>query len=79
MNLASIPNYQIRERDSFPYVKEITKPFGSLDQVIAWCKSEMVDDWRWQVIEQSSDTRPGRYAFYFDSERDVVAFLLHWQ
>lgn len=79
MNLASIPDFEIREKESFPFTKEISRPFGGIDAVITWCKSELVSDWRWQVVEMSSDIRPGRYAFYFDSERDAVAFLLHWQ
>lgn len=79
MNLASIPDYLIRDKESFAYAKEITRPFGGIDAVIAWCKSELVSEWRWQMVEMSSDIRPGRYIFYFDSERDCVAFVLHWQ
>jgi len=67
-----------RDKESFAYSREISKPFGGLDRVIAWCKTELQSDWRWQVIDPSSDIRPGRYHFYFDSERDLVAFTLHW-
>ena len=76
MNLAE---YQIRDQESFAYTKEITKPWGGIDRVIAWCKTEMQNDWRWQVIDTSSDIRPGRYIFYFDSDRDCCAFTLKWQ
>jgi hypothetical protein len=79
MNLATIPDYLIRSKESFSYAKEISRPFGGIDAVIAWCKSELLSEWRWQMVEMSSDIRPGRYIFYFDSERDCVAFLLHWQ
>lgn len=75
MNLA---DYQIRAKESFAYAKEISKPFGGVDRVIAWCKTEMQDDWRWQMVEISSDIRPGRYIFYFDSDRDCCAFTLKW-
>jgi hypothetical protein len=68
-----------RSRESFRYAREITKPFGELDRVIDWCKTEMVGDWRWQLVDVSSDQRPGRYIFYFDSERDYFAFTLYWQ
>jgi hypothetical protein len=68
-----------RNRESFRYVREITKPFGELDRVIDWCKTEMIGDWRWQLVDVSSDQRPGRYIFYFDSERDYFAFTLYWQ
>lgn len=67
-----------RSKESFAYTREISKPFGVLDKIIAWCKTEMTSDWRWQLLDVSSDIRPGRYIFYFDSERDLVAFTLHW-
>ena len=76
MNLAE---YQIRDKESFAYAKEITKPWGGIDRVIAWCKTEMQNDWRWQVVDTSSDIRPGRYIFFFDSDKDCCAFTLKWQ
>jgi hypothetical protein len=30
------------------------------------------------LIDVSTDRRPGTYKFYFDSERDCVAFVLQW-
>ena len=69
---------QIREKDSFAYAKEVSKPFGVIDQILPWCKSEMVGDWRWQVVQTSSDRAPGRYIFYFDSDRDLCAFKMKW-
>lgn len=68
----------IRPRESFHHACEISKPFGSLETVLAWSKSELTQDWRWQLVELSSDTRPGRYIFYFDSERDYLAFVMKW-
>jgi len=67
-----------RNRESFLYSREIAKPFGELDRVIDWCKTEIVGDWRWQLVDVSSDRRPGRYIFYFDTERDFFAFTLQW-
>jgi hypothetical protein len=67
-----------RSRESFPYTREITKPFGELDRVLAWSKTELLGDWRWQLVDVSSDHRPGRYIFYFDLERDFFAFTLQW-
>jgi hypothetical protein len=67
-----------REGASFAYQHELTKPFGTLDTVLDWCKDQLIGDWRWQLIEVSTDQRPGRYVFYFDSERDCVAFVLQW-
>lgn len=71
--------YEIRSRESFRHACEINKPFGRLDAIIDWCKSELVDTWRWQLINPSSDIRPGRYIFYFDSDRDYCAFVMKWR
>ena len=67
-----------REDTSFAYSREISKEFGGLDRILVWCKSECTGDWRWKLLDVSSDTRPGRYIFYFDNEQDFVAFLLQW-
>jgi len=71
--------FEIRLGDSFCYAREINKPFGELDRVLAWCKTELTGEWRWQLVDVSTDQRPGRYIFYFDSERDYFAFTLYWQ
>ena len=71
-------DYQVRSQESFRHATEITQPFGKLDEVINWCKQALEDEWRWQLREMSSDIRPGRYIFYFDSERDYCAFKLRW-
>lgn len=71
-------DYQIRSQESFRHAQEIRQPFGRLDDVIAWCKTALEHEWRWQLIEPSSDIRQGRYIFYFDSERDYCAFTLRW-
>ena len=71
--------FEIRLGDSFRYAQEINKPFGELDRVLAWCKTELVGEWRWQLIDVSTDKRPGRYIFYFDDDRDYFAFTLYWQ
>jgi hypothetical protein len=71
--------FEIRLGDSFNYAREIHKPFGELDRVLARCKTELTGEWRWQLVDVSTDQRPGRYIFYFDSERDHFAFTLYWQ
>jgi hypothetical protein len=67
-----------RCRDSFRHAQEIAKPFGVLESVLDWCKEELSAEWRWQLVEVSSNHRPGRYIFYFDSERDCLAFTMKW-
>jgi multisubunit Na+/H+ antiporter MnhE subunit len=72
------PFEHYRDGTSFQFQREITRPFGDLDDILAWCKAELQGDWRWQLIDVSTDLRPGTYKFYFDSERDCVAFVLQW-
>jgi hypothetical protein len=62
----------------WPFAQEISKVFGSLDEIIAWCKQELSGDWRWQLVEASTDKRPGRYIFYFSNEKDQLAFVMKW-
>jgi hypothetical protein len=76
--LLKSPVEWVRDRASFNYAHEIIKPFGQIEQVIDWCKNELIDEWRWQLVEISSNRRPGRYIFYFDSERDCLAFVMKW-
>jgi hypothetical protein len=72
------PMSWIRDRNSFHHAQEIGKPFGVIEHVLDWCKSELRSDWRWQLLEISSDCKPGRYIFYFDDERDYLAFVMKW-
>jgi hypothetical protein len=67
-----------QDRQSFDHAHEIIKPWGQIEQVLDWCKSECTNEWRWQLVEVSSDRKPGRYIFYFDSERDCLAFVMKW-
>ena len=67
-----------RDRNSFNHAQEISKPFGVLESVLDWCKEELTADWRWQLLSVSSELHPGRYIFYFDSERDYLAFVMKW-
>lgn len=76
--LLKSPMQYMRDRDSFRHAQEISKPFGVLESVLDWCKEELSAEWRWQLLEVSSDHRPGRYIFYFDSERDYLAFVMKW-
>jgi hypothetical protein len=76
--LLKSPMQYARDRDSFRHAQEVDKPFGVLEHVLDWCKEELSAEWRWQLLEVSSDSKPGRYIFYFDSERDYLAFIMKW-
>ena len=70
--------YHVRDRDSFDHAIEIVKPYGQIDAVLEWAKTELQGDWRWQMVEMSSLQRPGRYIFYFDKESDLLALTIKW-
>jgi len=67
-----------RSRESFLFAQEIVKAWGGLEPVLEWCKAELKGEWRWQLIDLSSDIRPGRYIFYFDREAEYLAFVIKW-
>ena len=67
-----------RDEASFAHARQIIKPYGEIDRILAWCKSELIDTWRWQMVEMAAPHRPGRYIFYFDNERDYLVFCLKW-
>jgi len=67
-----------RTQDSFAHARTISKPWGDLESVLTWCKTELVEDWRWQLIDMASGQQAGRYIFYFDSDRDAMVFALKW-
>jgi hypothetical protein len=72
----SFNNDFYRERSGFNFAYEIVKPFGAIEGILDWAKEELSGDWRWQLCQASSDRQPGRYIFYFDSERDYLSFIL---
>jgi len=74
-----LDNLVTRAKESFNHASEIHQPFGGLDSVIKWCKENMQHEWRWQLVQVSTDHADGRYIFYFDNERDYCAFLLKWK
>jgi hypothetical protein len=68
-----------RDRESFRHAKEISLPYGHIENVLLWCRHQTRDDnWRWQLVEPSSPTSNGRYCFFFDDSQDFTEFLLRW-
>ena len=70
------PGFEIRQAASFDYAIEINKPRGTIENILDWSKQELTNEWRWQLVNSSSDGVLGRYIFYFDSEADYLAFVL---
>jgi len=71
------PITESRERKSFLHSCEINKKLGTLDCMLDWCRTELLSDWRWELVGSGDDQ--WHYIFYFDTERDLFAFTLQWQ
>ena len=78
MTLLKEPLSYIREAVSFQHAMEISKPYGEIELILDWARLELEYEWRWQLVTVSGQHHPGRYIFYFDSERDYLAFVLKW-
>ena len=78
MNTVTLPS-NIRDQKSFAYSFNIIKPFGALEFVLSWCKQELAHEWRWCIVDCSSDINPGMYTFYFDCDRDYITFIMKWK
>lgn len=53
----------------------VSVPFGELKKVVQWCENNCTGDWRF--MEDVND-QWNAFDFFFESDRDYVAFLL-WQ
>lgn len=79
--LVDVHGYSAVKKDTidvFRYYQEIEKHTGAIDDIVNWCKSEISTEWRWQLLEVSSNTKPGKYRFFFETENDYCSFLLKW-
>jgi hypothetical protein len=73
--------YSSREATSFAYSSPVTLEFGQLEPFLAWCRTELVGEWRWEYYPRDAIGNcynKWQYRFYFDSERDCLAVTLKW-
>jgi len=66
------------ENIKFSHAHRLDKPYGVIEPMLNWCRHELQGEWRWQLIAMSQPDQPGDYAFYFDQERDYLAFVMKW-
>jgi len=78
MSITAIPTFRPRDPESFRYAQQIYQPYGTINDVIDWCKQSLQQDWAWTILDSISRQSPGCYEFYFDNEQDLCAFLLRW-
>ena len=69
--------YSERDATSFAYSASVALAFGQLEPVLAWCRAELVGEWRWEYHPHDALGK-WQYKFYFDSERDCLAVRLKW-
>lgn len=55
------------------YRANVEVPYGKLQQIVDWCERNCSDDWRYM---EDIHNQWGGFEFFFNSEKDYVAFLL---
>ena len=56
------------------YRSEVTIPYGNLKEVVSWCDRNCSGDYRY--MEDPNGEMYTSWVFFFDTERDYVAFLM---
>jgi hypothetical protein len=54
---------------------EIIIDFGELRSMVSWLERNCSDEWGYECI-QPAGREAGIYEFYFESEKDLVAFTI---
>lgn len=55
------------------YRANIEVPHGELQTIVDWCDRNCTSDWRYM---EDANNQWGGYEFFFESDRDYVAFLM---
>lgn len=58
------------------YKTSLSIPYGELKNVISWCQHNCQSDWRFQEDMNSTDNFSLHYDFFFEDEKDYVAFII---
>lgn len=62
------------------YKTTVNLPYGTLKNVMEWCEKNCIADWKFDPVETSDFSKSlsfaNQYKFYFESERDYVAFIM---
>jgi hypothetical protein len=53
---------------------EINIPYGELHPIVDWCDRNCKDEWRF--MEDPHGDMYSSWVFFFENERDYVAFLM---
>ena len=63
---------------------KIDIPYGKLDSILSWCKTNCESDWQFDSVVEYLEGYDASYRaksistydFYFESEKDYVAFVV---
>jgi hypothetical protein len=55
------------------YKVEIKLPYGELRLVVEWCDRNCINEWRY--MEDPDGDMYSSWVFFFESERDYMAFI----
>lgn len=58
------------------YKADIQLAYGELGKVVEWCRNNCVSEWKFHEHHNTEDSWKPEYTFYFENERDFVAFTL---
>lgn len=56
------------------YQTKLQIPFGQLKEVVEWCQNNMQGDWKFSDESNIDHISLNTYDFWFELERDYVAF-----
>lgn len=54
---------------------KISLEFGELKPILSWCESNCTGEWTYFITEPAGQNK-GEYEFYFENEKDKVAFIM---
>jgi hypothetical protein len=54
---------------------EISIEFGDLKPMVAWLERNCAGEWGYDCVQPAGNT-VGTYQFYFENEKDLVAFRM---
>ena len=66
---------KLQERN-LKYRCDVHKDFGKLDDLVEWCKKEVIGDWGWHIARYPNSEQPGHYIFFFEHHSEYFAFAL---
>jgi hypothetical protein len=68
-----------RNSSSFQHIIDIHLNYGTLQEVLKWCQSNLKSGWAYNPANKYAVSYGTVYNFYFDNEKDASVFVLRWK